>query len=465
MPTSRTSPFLLPTLVFVATVASLVTTLGAPLVPTRAHDLDVSLEAAQWMLTAPLLVGSVVTPIIGRVGDGPKRTWAILIVLGLVALGAVIGAVTTSFPLLIAARALQGTGLGLVSLAISAARESMPRERLRGAVWVISLSTSVGAGLGYPITGLLAQSFDYHAAFWFAAILAGVAILATWFTVPRATTMERQRLDLPGAALLSFGLVCLLLMLSQGHSMGWASSPILALGIGALAFFIAWVKLALRSDHPLVDLRLVRHPAVLTADLVAFLMGLSLYANSSLVNRFVQTPADVGYGFGAGLVLTGLLLAPVSLGSLSSSRIVPLIANRLNPGQMVALGAATCGSAFAFLAVARTSPWEIAFAVFVNGIGVGIAFAAMPGMIVSSVPAHETGSAASITLLSSFTNAGSIYPRTTGYTVTYIVGAAICFVAAAISIALSRQRAPVSPVVEMESPRAVPTHRAIRSAS
>ncbi|MGN5377064.1 MFS transporter [Streptomyces lasalocidi] len=154
---------LVPVLVFLGTVVAVISSLGAPLVPTVAAVDHVSLSDAQWSLTVTMLVGAVVTPVMGRLGDGPRRRTAMLAAVATVLVGCVLGALPLGFPVLLVGRALQGVGLGLTPLAIATARDRLTGERARSAVAMLSITTVAGVGLGYPLTGLISQSFGVHA--------------------------------------------------------------------------------------------------------------------------------------------------------------------------------------------------------------------------------------------------------------------------------------------------------------
>ena len=194
--------FLLPSLMFTALTVSVVSTLGAPMVPTVAREQHVSLSAAQWMLTATLLAGAVAGPVLGRLGDGPRRRGAIQGALASVLAGSVLAAAAPGFAWLLVGRVLQGVGMGLLPLAISVAREHLPADRMRSGIASLSVTTSVGAGIGYPLTGVIAQHLDYRAGFWFAALLSGLALVVVGWVVPVGSSNPRRPLDVTGAALL-----------------------------------------------------------------------------------------------------------------------------------------------------------------------------------------------------------------------------------------------------------------------
>jgi len=457
-PRQRTSArHILPVLVFAAVVMSLISTLGTPMVPTIARELDVSLETAQWLLTVTLLVGAVVTPIGGRLANGSHRKQVIVGTLAIVCAGSVISATIRHFPLFLLGRALQGVGLAIVPMAMAVARDSLPRQRARNGIAVLSVTTAVGTGLGYPVTGLLGERFGYQMPFAAAAMVSLIGVVLLWRTLPSFTSGEPDHIDVPGALLLSVALVCLLLAISQGRAWGWTSPTILALIFGAVVIGVLWVLLELRAAHPLVELRLALNPLVMSANVSAFMMGVGLFAVSSLVSRFVQAPEEAGYGFHAGLLVAGLMLMPLSIGSLASTWFTRWLGARLGPFLVLPIGALIVTLTGLFLAFARSEVWEILVAVAVLGLGISTTFAAMPALIIRAVPPWETGSAtglnavlrsvggsigsaASIALLSSYTMAGSSLPSNRGYTIAFIAGAVACLGAVVASVVLTPRR-------------------------
>ena len=206
-----------------AALVALVSSLGAPLVPTIAHTEGVSLSTAQWLLTATLLTGALTTPVLGRLADGPKQREVILFGLALVLAGCLLAAVGPNFEVLVAGRALQGLGLGLMPVTMAVARRHLPFDKATRAIATLSATSSIGVGLGYPLTGLIAQAFDFHAAFWFgAAISAGALVLAA-VVVPGSAGEPSRSFDLPGAVALSLAVIAISLVLSEGGSWGWTS--------------------------------------------------------------------------------------------------------------------------------------------------------------------------------------------------------------------------------------------------
>ena len=455
-PTTVRGRAFVPVLVFVGLLVATVSSLGAPLIPTIAVDYGVSLGSAQWSLTITLLVGAVATPVVGRLGDGPHRQPVLLGALTALVIGNILAALSAPFVLLIMGRGLQGFGLALIPLAMSIARDHLDPVRSRSALATLSITAVVGVGLGYPLTGLVAQHFSFHIAFWIAAGLGAVAIVATVLVVPSSGHQKARPFDLAGACLLGLGLAALLLSISEVDEWGLGSARFLVLLPLSLVALTGWVWLEARTSLPLIDLRLMRHRTVLSANATVALAGVGLYMTMSMVIRYVQTPKTVDYGLGATVLVAGLVLTPMSITSVPSSKLVTYLSRWIKPERLLPLGVLTLAIGLVFFAMERSQLWECFVVMGITGIGVGAVFAVIPRLIVSAVPADETssalaltqvvrtigfsiGSALSATILTAHTPKGSLLPHNGGYTVGAEVGAGMCVLTAALGWFLARQ--------------------------
>src|ERR1700728_3261095 len=125
---------LVPTLVFVAALVAIVSSLGAPLIPTIARAENVSLSTAQWLLTAALLTGALATPVMGRLADGPRQRQVILVALVVVLAGCVLAALSDSFLVVVTGRALQGVVLALLPVTMAMVRRHLSADRASRAI-------------------------------------------------------------------------------------------------------------------------------------------------------------------------------------------------------------------------------------------------------------------------------------------------------------------------------------------
>lgn len=444
--TSARERAFVPVLLFLGGVVSVVSSLGAPLIPSLADDLGVSISSAQWALTATLVVAAVSSPLIGRLGDGRHRKRVIITAQSGVVVGGVLAAVASSLAMLIAGRALQGLGLALMPLTMAAAREHLPQDRATRTIAALSVVGAAGVGLGYPITGFIADHGGVSAAYWFGTAVSALALaFAVWAVPDPAAPPTEQHLDLPGAAIVGVGLVALLVGLDKGADWGWASTRVLGLIGGGLAIIAVWVRHELRTAHPLVDLRLARHRAVMTANASGLLLGVTMYLSMVIITQFVQLGS---FGFGETVFVAGLTLLPLSILSSSVSRTLPWLQRRVGTRPLIPIGALFVSAGAVFFAATASAPWQAFVTMGLMGIGLGYTFAAMPGLIVSAVPPRETGSAMgfyqvsrfvgfalgsglAITLLRAFGDGG--VPTLDAYRATALVGAGLGVLTAVVS--------------------------------
>ncbi|MBO0774480.1 MAG: MFS transporter, partial [Actinobacteria bacterium] len=387
-------PVLAAVLVFLAVESTAVASLGTPLLAAVQAADHVSLAASQWALTIALLTGALATPVLGRLGDGRLRRPAILGAVAVMLAGCVASALPAGFGVFLAGRALQGAGFGLVPLATAVAREHLPAGRRGRVIALIGVTTAAGIGIGYPLTGLLAQEFGLAAPFWFVAGLSALALAAAAAVLPPGPARP-ARVDRPGVVLLGLGIAGLILVLAEGPGWGWASAATVGCGAAAAAALAAWAGWELRAAWPLIELRLLRRRPVLAANLTAFFVAVGFYPLGPLVVRFVQTPASAGYGFGASVLAAGLMLTPFSLASFAASKVVSRASRRLTPELLVVAGCLALIASMLMFLSARGGYAPIAAAMAVDGFGVGCVYAVNPLQLTSGVPAEQTGSAMS----------------------------------------------------------------------
>jgi MFS family permease len=458
-----------PVLVGVVLMASLVSSLGAPLLPDVASSLGVSLTGAQWSLTSALLAGAIAAPVLGRLGDGAHRRPAMLGALVVVSVGGVVSGFAGSLAVLIAGRAMQGIGLGLAPIAMAAARDRLPAARATEVIALLSVTAAAGLGAGYPISGLIAERLDLHAAFFFGAVLSAVALVAAYLAIPGSSrSASHVPLDVPGTLVGSLGVVALLIGVGQGEEWGWLSPAVLACFAIAIVVLATWVRMQLRFANPLVDLRQLRHRAVLGADLAAVLLGIALYMFLTVVTEFVQTPSSEGFGFGGTTLVAGLCLVPFSLISPLASRAMGRLARRFATHTLLSIGSLVIAAAGAFFALVHGALWEAAAMMAILGVGFGFTFAAIPGLIARAVPPHEAGSAMGFyqvvrsigfsvgsalvaSILAAHAVAGSAFPAKSGYLTALWLGSAICVAAAVVTVVLSPRDGPERPTPAEEA--------------
>lgn len=451
---------LLPTLLLLTTVGGIVSSLGASLVPKIAHDLDVSLTSAQWTLTATMITAAVSTPVIGRFAVAHRRRRVILAGLAVVAAGTVLSAVAVEIPALglpalIAGRAAQGVGMALAPLAMAVARDVLPSARIGSVMAVLSVGMVAGAGLGYPLTALVADTGGLAAAFWFGTALTGLTFTLAWWQVPAAPYAPTPRVRTAEAVLLGLSTLCLLLGVSQTTTWGWVDPRTLALLVVGSVGLAAWVRVSLTGSYPLVDLRLAFGTPAIGPNLAGLLAGVGMYMGLTLLMVLVQTRTSAGWGLGESVLVAGLLLVPYSVMSVLGSRVSLLVGRFVDPATVLPFGCAIYLLSSVFIAVWHDQVWHAVVAMVLAGIGSGGTFATLPVLLVRVVPVAETssalafnqvlryfgfsvGSAVGVTVL---TLASGPIPDEHGFVVASLVNAAVWVLAIVAIIGFSRNAA------------------------
>ncbi|HEX9065036.1 MAG TPA: MFS transporter [Streptosporangiaceae bacterium] len=370
---------------------ALLQSLVIPVLTTVQHDLHTTQSTVTWVLTAYLLSASVMTPILGRVGDmtGKKRVFVGTLIA--LAVGSLLAALAPSIGVMIVARVIQGFAGGMLPVAFGIIRDEFPPHRVAGAVGTIAALTAVGAGLGIVLAGPIVSALDYHWLFWLPLILTVVAAITAIFFVPESPVRTPGRISLLPAVLLSAWLVALLVALSQAPSWGWHSAKTLGLIAAAIVLLAGWLFAELRAATPLIDMKMMRRTAVWTNNLVALLIGIGMYATFAFLPEFVQTPAVAGYGFGASITQSGLMLLPSAITMFVVGIFAGRLAARVGGKVLVIAGCLIGAGAMAILAFAHHFRWEIYLSNALMGVGFGLVFSAMSALIVAAVPRSQTG--------------------------------------------------------------------------
>jgi EmrB/QacA subfamily drug resistance transporter len=370
---------------------SLLQSMVIPVLTTLQHELHTSQDTATWVLTAYLLSASVMTPILGRVGDMIGKERVFIATLIALAAGSLLAAVASSITLMIVARVIQGIGGGIVPVAFGIIRDEFPKEKVTGAVGILASLTAVGAGLGIVLAGPIVDALNYHWLFWLPMILTIVAAVAAVLFVPESPVRTPGRISWLPAVLLSVWLVALLVALSEAPVWGWGSVRVIGLIVAAVVLAAAWIASELRAATPLIDMKMMRIPAVWTNNLVALLLGVGMYATFAFMPEFVQTPSIAGYGFGASIIMSGLMMLPSTVTMFITGMFAGRLAQALGGKVLVFAGCLIGAVSMAMLAFAHAHEWEIFLSNAIMGIGFGLAYSAMSALVVSAVPPSQTG--------------------------------------------------------------------------
>jgi MFS family permease len=297
------------------------------------------------------------------------------------------------FLTLIVGRSLQGFAAALIPIGISIMRDELPKERVGSAVALMSATLGIGAALGLPLAGVIFEQFGWEAIFWISAASGVLLIGGVLGVVPESTVRSRGRFDFVGAALLSIALTALLLGISKGGSWGWGSEQVILLFVLTVAALVIWVPFELKVSGPLVDLRTSARRPVLLTNIASVLVGFAMFANLLLTTQQLQLPTATGYGFGLPIIVAGLAMVPSGLAMVAFAPVSGRLINRYGGRITLITGAAVMGLAYIGRVFFSDTVAAVVVGATVVSIGTAISYAAMPTLIMASVPITETASA------------------------------------------------------------------------
>jgi EmrB/QacA subfamily drug resistance transporter len=435
---------------------ALLQSLVAPALPNIQHALHTSENSVSWVLTSYLLSASVATPLIGRLGDMYGKERLLMIVLALLSVGAAVSAVSSSLPLMLVGRVIQGAAGGIFPLAFGIIRDEFPRGRVAAGIGLMSALLGVGGGAGVILAGPIVDNLSFHYLFWLPLIPIVAATILVHVFVPESPIRVPGRVNWVGAALMSLGLAAVLIAVSETATWHWLSAKTIggiALGLVLLAL---WARSEARSDHPLVDMHMMRIRGVWTTNAVALLLGFGMYSSFILLPQYVETPTRAGYGFGSSVTQAGLFLVPTTVAMLLLGSQTGRLEKRFGSKPPLLAGAFLALLSFALLAVSRNARWEIYVAATLLGGGIGLAFAAMANLIIENVGPEQTGvatgmntvtrtvgggfgGAAVASVLAGTVGAGS-FPSVHGYTAAFALCAIALGVGVVVGLAIPPRR-------------------------
>ncbi len=365
--------------------------------PALGRDLHGSTTTLQWVVNAFGLAFAAPLVAAGRLGDLRGRRLILLILLIGLALYAVASAVSggaQNDTVTIAARATQGLGAALFFVnALSIVSSAFPpAQRYLGlAVW--SGAGAIGMSLGPLVAGALTDSLSWRWFFWLNIPLALAAIALTLLVVQESKAPDADpRLDLPGFATLTGGLVLVVLAMQEGDTAGWTSPLVVGSAVGGVALLALFVWIEGHVASPLLDLRLFAGRSFLLASGISVLANYGFGALIVILTIYLQHAR--GYSaLGAGVIFLGLAVPYAAL-SPFVGRVVTAIGIRLPLIAGMGLIAVAFGTLTFTGPASRIELIVVALVVF--GVGQAFAYNVAGAAAMAAIPDEQAGAASGV---------------------------------------------------------------------
>jgi EmrB/QacA subfamily drug resistance transporter len=440
-------------------------TLVVPALPFFQREFDTSATWVTWIATGFLLSSSVLTPILGKLGDTYGKARLLVISLGIFGLASLGAAAAWNLPSLIVFRVIQGTGAAVFPLSFGIIRDEFPPEKVGMAIGTVSSVFGVGGGVGLVLSGVIIEELTWHWLFLIGAVpvLASTVLIARF--VPESPIKTKTKPDYLGGATLSIALAALLVAISEGNEWGWTSAGVLGLLVVAAMMFSAWVTIEKRVPEPLVDLATFARREMAATNVTTLIMGFSMFSTFILLPNFVQIPPERGFGFGASPIEVGLYFVPSSVAMMIAGPLAGALGTRFGRVLPLRVGLAFLILALTLLAAVHDASWTIYAWMCFMGIGLAFCFAAVGTLVIDFSRPGETGVASGMNtimrtigaalgsqvaaaIISANTLAGTEIPVERGFTIAFVVSAVAAALAFLPTLLLGRRRVPRRPVAE-----------------
>ncbi|SON63050.1 Multidrug resistance protein 3 [Mycobacterium simulans] len=351
-------------------LAALDQTIVATALPTIVADLG-DAGRQSWVVTSYLLASTIVTALVGKLGDlfGRKRVFQAAVVFFVV--GSVLCGLAQSMVMLVGARALQGIGGGGITVTASALiGEVVPlreRGRYQGVLGgVFGVTTIVGPLLG----GYFTDYLTWRWAFWVNIPVSVVVFFVAAAAIPALAVSAKPVIDYAGIVFVGLGAAGLTVATSWGGTLyPWDSATIIGLFVGAAAALVVFVWVENRASEPILPMRLFRSPVFTVCCVLAFVVGFAMLGAMTFLPTYMQ------YVDGVSATTSGLRTLPMVFGMLVTSTGCGTLVGRTGRYKIFPVAGTTL-MAVAFLLMSRMDPTTSALVqslfLLVLGAGIGL---------------------------------------------------------------------------------------------
>ncbi len=434
------------TAMFMSIMDATIVNVALPSLSRQFNAVGTSIDA---VVVGYLVSLAIIIPASGWLGDrlGTKRVF--LSALALFTIASALCGLSTSLPMLIGFRLLQGIGGGALTPVGTAIlyRTFPPIERVQVSR-ILNIPTVFAPASGPVIGGLLIDKLSWHWVFYVNVPIGIAAFLFGVFFLPEHQEPTTRSFDLMGFLLAGIGLALTMYALSEGPNYGWTSIGILScLSVGLICIAL-FIFVELRSTHPILDLRLFSNRSFRTSNLV------SLFSTAAFLGLLYAAPLFLQQARGVSALASGLTTFPEAVGVLVATQIATRLYPEVGPRRLIVGGLIAVAIVMALMCLMgqNTTLWLMRALMFLTGAGMAFSFTSVQAASFATISSVQTGQASAlfnaqrqiaaslgVALLSSVISAvgmtqtsasGAVVPNLTSYHAAFIASAVLALIAA-----------------------------------
>lgn len=364
--------------------------------PVMSKDMNIPMNQAEWVVSIYLIIICALLLLFGKLGDAHGKIRIFKIGSVLFTIGSLLCGFNSGLTMLLVARVVQAVGAAMtMSTNNGIITEVFPFQERGRALGMIGSFVALGSIAGPGIGGLILAHLSWGYIFWINVPVGILAMILGQVILPKDITTSKQPIDKPGAALFALVMVSLFAGVFIGQEVGFTKPMILALFAVAIVAAGIFIYIELRTDNPILALKLFKNSRFSISILCAFLIFVANFFFNVISPFYLENARGLAANY-AGYALMTFPIVQVIVAPIAGT-----ISDKIGPELLTFVGLVLISvSQIGYMFSTLTTPlWVFMFFIGLVGFGNGVFQAPNNSIVMSSVEVQDLGVAGGINAL------------------------------------------------------------------
>ncbi|MFB6471215.1 MAG: MFS transporter [Vulcanisaeta sp. AZ3] len=307
-----------------------------PSLPTIQKEMSISTADASWILSIYILMGTLSSAIMGKLGDMYGKKRMLVITMLIYTVGALITGFSTNYSMLLTGRALQGIGMAMMPLAFALVREEFPPRMIPQVQGLLSAMFGVGMAISLPLGAYISQTLGWQATYHTVYPFIVLEDLLVYLYIRESRIRNPQPIDWIGLFLLSLSLASGLIAVTDAPTYGWTDSLVMSLLVLFVLGFGVFILYETTISNPIVPVSLLGSRNVLASNIGVALAGFALFLMAQAVTYLFESPKPLGYGLS--ILDTGIMMIPMAVMQMIAAPIAGRVITNVGAKKVAIIG-------------------------------------------------------------------------------------------------------------------------------